>query len=159
MKKIYCAILVVLIVLMIPAVAFATVNEIDLSGMSYDELVELKDRINLAIWESQEWEEVVVPQGVWQVGVDIPAGKWTISAEDGACLTVFVGDELKQGGTKVQSKTHESIYSPNNKFYDEKIHVTEWTIELEDGRYVQIMVGNAVFTPYAGKPSLGFKQG
>ena len=30
----------------------------------------LKSKINLAIWNSREWQEVSVPRGVYQVGVD-----------------------------------------------------------------------------------------
>ena len=80
MKKIYALILAAVILLAIPTVAFATSGklDIDLSKLSYEELVELKDQINLAIWQSKEWEEVEVPQGIWEVGKDIPEGKWTI---------------------------------------------------------------------------------
>ena len=56
----------------------AAADPVDLSGMSYDELVALRDQINLAIWNSQEWQEVTVPEGIWIVGEDIPAGHWSI---------------------------------------------------------------------------------
>lgn len=159
MKKFYSVVFALIIILLIPAFAFAASNEIDLSGMSYDELVELKDRINLAIWESEEWEEVEVPQGVWKVGADIPAGKWTIKTQPSAVVNVYVGDELKNGGVDVKVKATERIMDEKYKYFDPKSNVTEWTIELEDGQYVKVDFGVAVFSPYAGKPSLGFKQG
>ena len=59
------------------AISCAYSESIDLSGLSYDELVALKDRIDLAIWNSQEWQEVEVPQGLYVVGKDIPSGTWT----------------------------------------------------------------------------------
>ena len=51
----------ILMMLSISTVVFA---DIDLSGMNYDELVALKDQINRAIWNSDDWQEVEVPQGV-----------------------------------------------------------------------------------------------
>lgn len=159
MKKVYSVILVLLIILLIPAFAFAASNEIDLSGMSYDELVELKDRINLAIWESEEWQEVEVPQGVWEVGADIPAGKWTIKPAEGSTSSISVGVEVTNGGTRVKAKTFEQVRSPKDRNYRAERDVTEWTIELEEGQFVQISSGTAIFSPYSGKQSLGFKNG
>ena len=72
MKRTLCIILAFVLVLTLAPAAFA---DVDLSGMSFDELVALKDQINLALWNSADWQEVTVPQGVWQVGADIPAGK------------------------------------------------------------------------------------
>ena len=57
MKK-WIALLLVLVSLFSAAsaeVIATTAAEIDLSGMGYEELVALKDRINLAIWKSEEW--------------------------------------------------------------------------------------------------------
>ena len=68
MKRIICWTITLMILFAVPC---SCAEDIDLSGMSIDELVELKDRINLAIWNSQEWEEVTVPQGEWIVGEDI----------------------------------------------------------------------------------------
>ena len=71
--------MVIVFLLVLSDITFA---EVDLSGMSYDELVILKDRIDKTIWDSQEWQEVTVPQGLYKIGEDIPAGKWTILASD-----------------------------------------------------------------------------
>lgn len=134
--------------------------EIDLSGMSFDELVKLKAQINLAMWLSQEWQEVTVPQGVWEVGKDIPAGHWTITAAKDAYCSVFYGEKLDDSGRdiSVYSKTYvcEGIvgtdhwmYSANEKnFFD---------LNMKEGYFFVVENGNVVFSPYAGKPSLGFK--
>ena len=162
MKKILAVVLAVAALMALPLLASAEEKaKIDLSGMSYDELVALKDQINLAIWKSDEWQEVEVPQGVWKVGEDIPAGHWTIKPMEGLKTDITVGTELKDGGTevKITSKTiFESIYSPSFWVYTENQDVTEWTIEIEDGMYIEVSSGTAIFTPYAGKPSLGFKK-
>ena len=76
MKR-FLSLLLCLLVVVSPAWSIADLP--DISSLSYDELVELKDSINLAIWNSQEWQEVTVPMGVWTVGEDIPVGHWSIS--------------------------------------------------------------------------------
>lgn len=137
--------------------------DVDLSGMSYDELVALKDQINLAIWDSEEWQEVTVPQGIWVVGEDIPAGTWTVKCLDDAYRTeICWGDVLTEDGTSVRNKNRGDIfiyiYNPNHGLYDTG-EPTEYTFTLQDGDYVEVAYDEdaAVFTPYAGKPSLGFK--
>lgn len=154
MKRILAAVICLLMLAALPVIGCA---DVDLSGMTYDELVALKDKINLAIWNSDEWQEVEVPQGVWEVGADIPAGKWTIKPRESADTKVVVGDELKDGGTDVNVNAWERITSASNKYFEPNSDVTEWTIELENGDYVKIESGYAIFSPYSGKPTLGFK--
>lgn len=153
MKKLIC----IMIALLIPVAAFA---EVDLTGMSYDELVQLKDQVSLAIWESEEWQEVEVPAGVYTVGEDIPAGKWTIKAADGISVTIEWGDLLDDSGVALswdgKFMEYEYLRSENNKYY-EKGDKTEITWDIKDGQYILVDDGIAVFMPYAGKPSLGFK--
>ena len=160
MKKIYALILAAVILLAIPTVAFATSGklDIDLSKLSYDELVELKDQINLAIWQSKEWQEVEVPQGIWEVGKDIPEGKWTIKAYPKTNIFVYIGDELKDSGTDIKYWTMQQVVSPEFSLYKEGRDMVEFEVDLEKGVYVKISLGNAVFSPYSGKPSLGFKK-
>ncbi len=158
MKRILALILTMAALAAIPLSAHAEEKKIDLSGLTYDELVELKDQINLAIWECDEWQEVEVPQGVWKVGEDIPVGHWTIKAMPKGRTMVSMGTEVKNGGTDVKSKSHSTIYDVEDKGYEEGKTVSEWSIELKDGDFVQVQWGNALFTPYAGKPSLGFKK-
>ena len=138
----------------------ASAEAINLSGMSYDELVALKEQINLAIWNSQEWQEVEVPQGVWVVGQDIPAGKWTIKAADGITAAVYWGDKLDESGVSLSygSDVYETeyLYSVSYRNY-EKGDSTEVTWNLKNGDYFIVSSGIALFSPYSGKPSLGFK--
>ena len=155
MKRILLVVLVMLLV-----IGGAMAEGIDLSGMSFDELVALKEQINLAIWNSQEWQEVEVPKGVWTVGEDIPAGTWTIKAADGLTAYVNWGDKLNETGTDVTfgGSIYESdyLYSVNYRYY-EKGNTTEVTWELQEGQYFVVSDGIALFTPYTGKPGLGFK--
>ena len=51
----------------------------DLSSMSFDELISLRNKLNTEIMSRPEWKEVGVPSGIWTVGVDIPAGIYSIT--------------------------------------------------------------------------------
>ena len=152
--------IVVLVLVLLCWVGVGSAEIHDLSGMSYDELVALKEQINLAIWSSQEWQEVEVPQGVWIVGQDIPAGKWTIKAADGLTALIEWGDELDESGASLSFSgdifESEYLQSVNYRYY-EKGYGTEVTWNLQEGQYFIVDDGIALFTPYSGKQSLGFK--
>lgn len=156
MKKLLIA---VLALMLLGNIAFA---DVDLSGMSYDELVELKDQINLAIWNSQEWQEVTVPIGVWEVGKDIPAGHWTIKAAPGGNMswgTVGYGSTLDELGKDIKFDLNGVYYREMVKVEgsNASVSLTEIDIDMQDGAYVVIDECDMIFMPYAGKPSLGFK--
>lgn len=155
MKKLISCLCVFALVLALVPAAFA---EWDLSGLSFDELVALKDQVQRAIWDSAEWQEVTVPQGIYQVGADIPAGKWTILCKSNSVGEIEVADSLRENGTKVTfpPKASKAIYNPESKMYSDGDAI-EWTVELFDGEYVAISMSSLVFTPYSGAPSLGFK--
>lgn len=152
--------IITLVLVLLCLAGVASAEAADLSGMSYEELVALKDKINLAIWNSQEWQEVEVPQGVWVVGQDIPAGKWTIKAADGITAFVYWGDMLDESGMGLSYDGDvfecDNLYSVNYRYY-EKGDRTEVTWDLKNGDYFIVDDGIALFTPYSGKPSLGFK--
>lgn len=157
MKKLFSLILA--LALLLPAVSLAGLP--DISGLSYDELVQLKDQINLAMWSSQEWQEVTVPVGVWTVGEDIPVGHWSISLSptaSGQWASIKYCDLLNAAGTDAGNQFSCNIYAyldvaaPTNDKYPQVID-----LDLKPGTYIIIGHGSVVFTPYAGKPSLGFK--
>jgi len=157
-----------LVLVLISMVGIVSAETIDLSSMSFDDLVALKDQINIAIWNSQEWQEVTVPQGVWKVGEDIPAGTWTVKCADIGRNSYMMkecdfswGEYLSEGGQNIRwGGRYDSviIYNPHHEDYKEG-QLTEYTFTVEDGDYIVIdaAYNKAVFTPYNGKPSLGFK--
>lgn len=57
----------------------AAASDVDLSNLSFAELLELQQKVNHALWSCDEWKEVDVPMGVWDVGKDIPAGRYELS--------------------------------------------------------------------------------
>lgn len=156
MKKV-C--LLVLALVLVGSFAFA---EVDLSGMSYDELVALKDQINLAIWNSQEWQEVTVPVGVWKVGEDIPAGHWELTVAPGGSSTwsyITICTALDETGKAVDIIGTDYYYSQDIKLAGSDSYATMEQIDfdLKADAYVIVENADVIFKPYSGKPSLGFK--
>ena len=150
------ALALILAMLLIGSAALA---EIDLSGLSYDELVALKDQINLAMWNCEEWQEVTVPVGVWKVGEDIPAGHWTIkpAQEDDYLFVWYMNDidPVTGGPAQGSRNVNYELASPGHLVFGHE-KPAECDIEMEEGWYFTNR-GLVVITPYTGKPSLGFK--
>lgn len=151
------AISVIIDSLKMPTQPEQTVVEVyDLTGMSFDELLALKDQINAALWASDEWQEVTVPVGVYQIGIDIPAGKWTISATPTNYSRIKHGKSLMDGGdVSTWYGASEDVYPRDYWSYDEG-DPTEIHWDLMDGEYFQVEYSAVVFTPFAGL-NLGFK--
>lgn len=72
-----------LLIIFVAIVCFATIAlaEQDLSEMSFDELIDLRDKINAEITKRPEWKGVEVPAGEWIVGVDIPEGTYSVTTD------------------------------------------------------------------------------
>lgn len=74
MKKI-----ISIIVLVVMLLSFSlAVAETNLSELSYDELIALQKDITNEIMSRPEWKEVEVPAGQYTIGVDIPAGWYSM---------------------------------------------------------------------------------
>lgn len=156
MKK---TIIFILAVFTLVSVAFAE-PAFDLSALSYGELVALKDQINLAMWNSKEWQEVTVPQGLWLVGEDIPVGHWTISASPSSWVTVTYGSELDDNQKEIEwlcKGYYQELLTGEKHVFSSDDDLRSIDIDAKAGYYFEIKDGNVVFTPYSGKPSLGFK--
>lgn len=136
-----------LILALLPCVAFADA----LSGKSYEQLVELNDQINLAIWEAAESRTVTVPQGAWQVGVDIPAGHWSICAPEGAETGVTLCSALNDS----RSSYAQDALLGSARVTAGAQGAVDWV--LSDGQFVLVEAGGAVFAPYLGKPDITAK--
>lgn len=140
-------------------VSSVNAEEIDISGLSYQELVALKNRINLAMWQSEEWQEVTVPEGIWEIGKDIPAGHWTITVKGKGSAAITYGNRLDRTGKQISYDSsvfyYKIVNGPENwSFRDGDTNYID--LDLVDGYYIELS-GGVVFTPYTGKPDLGFK--
>ncbi len=140
-------ILLAAILLLMPLVSFA---EMDFSGLSFDELLKLRDEITKALWESEEWKEVVVPEGTYLVGRDIPAGHWTIAPHPdnsnvaGKGIHMKIGKYLKENGVDVD------ITKAGNFSTNIGRDIENYSLVLQEGYYIQISNGKAVFSRFIG---------
>lgn len=148
-----------IVLALIVLAASAAADPVDLTGMSFDELVALRDQLNLAIWNSQEWQEVTVPAGIWVVGQDIPEGHWTIKvATETDYLFVTYFNALDPTGLGPDFSGYvfqQQIASSDLVAYGVSCPASV-SIDAQDGWFIQC-TGAVIFTPYAGKPDLGFK--
>lgn len=159
MKKLLCILSALAIALSLAAPAAA--ENIDLTALSWEELLELKEKITLEQMSRNEWQEVEVPQGVYVVGEDIPAGKWTVRCSYGNSVTISWGQYLDDDGHGIDYfrgiNDAQNIKNVNGRLYQEG-DATEYTFDAIDGYYVVINYSSATFTPFTGKPDLGFKK-
>ena len=159
MKKLLCILsaLAIALSLAVPAAA----ENIDLTALSWEELLELKEKITLEQMSRDEWQEVEVQQGVYVVGEDIPAGKWTIkSFGNGRWSNIAIGSKLSENGNGLdiwENYTSYYIYNPDHRNFEEG-DCTEVTITLQEGYYVEIEnYGNPVLFCTPTGNSFGFK--
>ena len=132
MKKL----LILAIVLFMIPIAAAD-DGIDLTALSYAQLVDLQQRISAEIVTRPEWKEVTVPSGTWTVGKDIPAGEYSISA-------------TKTGGyLRIRDERGKLLQGCGIREAADRIG----KVELKEGYTVEIERGSLIFAPAI---SLGF---
>ena len=141
MKKLITSI----IALIVCATGANAATEFDLSGMSLDELIALRQQVQLAMRDTDEWQEVVVPEGIYQIGVDIPVGMWTMSSDVDAFITY--------GKSTDEYYTDIDGIIESERFWSGGGSVS-WN--LVEGTYLQIKFSPVIFTPYVS-PELGFR--
>ena len=134
--------------------------ETDLTGLTFQELSDLRDRCQMEMMNTGEWQEVTVPPGVYQVGKHIPAGTWRVICRVRNNSLIMWGDKLDGNGHKVtydgtDRYDIERVYNPNGKYF-EKGSVTEYTFTVRDGEWIIIDDTDMVFTPPV-TPSFSFK--
>lgn len=154
MKKLLSVVLIMS--LLIPA---ALSEGIDLSGLTFRELEDLRNQCLLEMMKRDEWQEVTVPQGVYQVGVQIPAGTWTVRCTVGHCTSICYGEKLESHGQDIEFKSrydYKAVYNPDYKYYEPGDR-TSYTFTVQDGDWIVIDEGPALFTPGSLPPSFSFK--
>ena len=132
MKKV-----LILVIALLLTCSAACAENTWLSDLSFDDLCAYQRAITQEIMTRPEWKETKVPSGSWLVGVDIPAGMYSIRPGDaGGYLRVYDknGDLDTYGGIR-----HE----------DDMIG----RIVLKDDYLVEISDGALYFAPSIG---LGF---
>ena len=78
MKKL----IVLILVASLSLISSIAIADVDVSTLSYDELLVLQKKLTTEIMSRPEWKEVVVPAGIWTIGEDIPAGTYSLTCAD-----------------------------------------------------------------------------
>lgn len=133
----------------------------DISGLSFDELVELRGSIDLAIWNSKEWQQVKVPAGTYAVGTDIPAGHWTIRAPEGDAVNLEYFLHLDSTGKMPDPNVYDDFFAvllADPEGYMASVSDSYQTdLDLRPGWYIRLSMGDyAIFEPYTSKPAFTF---
>lgn len=107
---------------------------VDLSSMSFSELLELQEEVSKALWASDEFQEVTVPVGLYEVGKEIPAGKWTLKKASDEFTYFRLANKFSNGDI------HDfAFYSDLEE---------ESTIVAVEGQYIQISEHPVIFSTY-----------
>lgn len=153
MKRIFALLLSLL--LLVPV---ACADTIDLDNLSFDDLAALRDQIMMEMMSRDEWQEVAVPAGTYQIGVHIPAGHWMIKPSDGNYCIIEVGAALEENKKEIKYGStgyyHVILVSETSRVYRDDQSFVD--LDLKEGMYIYIDKSSVVFTPYTGQPDLGF---
>ena len=153
MKRFFCLLFVLLL---LPVISLSDLP--DISGLSFDELVQLRDQIQFAMWNSEQWQEVTVPAGTWKIGEDIPVGHWSIKMSGHGYTIVWYCEKVDKLGQPVcfgAQYIHKDVASEDFQAFDEEYaHVIDF--DMEEGWFLYF-TDPVILSPYTGKPDLGFK--
>ncbi|MBR4249934.1 MAG: hypothetical protein IKQ24_07270 [Verrucomicrobia bacterium] len=165
MKKL-AALILLLCLLGSTALADFDFSSFDFDALTISEMVILRERLITEIMKREDFQEVLVPQGLYEIGVDIPAGKWTVRCLDaGREDTQLAECDIRWGSgmpgqyfdwDRKTKKGAIVIYNPKNVNYING-KTSEFSITLEEGDflYVNAMYNAAIFSTYVG-PSFKF---
>jgi len=127
----------IIAVLIMFALIASSACAMDLSGLSLDELHEIRKQVSAEILSRSEWGEVTVPVGFYVVGEDIPAGHWTIKYAPGeyGVIEYFLNtdDTGKGPADLVFDYYYCGVCDPTNSMASIGDFVSEFDLELKDG--------------------------
>ena len=154
--------LLALVLVLVALTGTVYADTVDLSGMTFNQLLMLRIEIQLALLTNEELEMAIIPQGVWEVGKDIPAGHWSIEA-DAPVVMVEVCTALDAIGKSVDVYNTDFYYGEilkdkDSEQFNKKTDVSIIDLELKDGFYVIIKGGRVIFKSYMGEPLIEFKS-
>ncbi|MBR3927755.1 MAG: hypothetical protein IKJ65_01985 [Clostridia bacterium] len=136
MKKIVA----LLLALMLCLGSFPAFAELDFSKFTNEELIYLRNQINKELLERGVEKEVVVPMGRYIVGIDIPAGTYTVRPYTSyGTFHLYVDEKAKY------PFIGEVMAVRDNEYIGKVI--------FENGNVVELEGTSFVFSPYQG---LGF---
>lgn len=144
-----------LAIILISTILLITTNSLadfDINSLSFDELVALVNEAQMLMMKTDQWKEVKVPEGTYQIGRDIPAGYWTITAADNSIVGIAWGTATNESGIGIDFKHcigGTTLTGRRTNMYNEGV-TYQISYNLEEGQFIDIMYGGVVFTPYQG---------
>ena len=138
MKRFFCFLLVLVL---LPVVSLADLP--DLSGLSYDELLELSYLVQNMLFEQALPDGLLVPAGDYIVGADIPAGE-------------FRADVVSDVGGYVQVYKSKADMESSPLSYITEIYLGNmwgtlvFRLVLEEGNYLKIWGNSLRLSTYYG---------
>lgn len=144
-----------LVVVMAFGIHYAVFAETDLSSLSFEELLALQDKVYAELMNRPEWTEVTVPAGVYEIGMDIPEGMWTITAEKHAWVSIFIGQELDPTMTYITDEHYVwlTLTGKESEYANESTTDTA-SLNLPKGYFISID-GPVILSKHT-KPDLEF---
>lgn len=148
MKKLF--VLVLALVLLCPS-ALALKNE-SLDDISFDDLVQYRKYFDMYLMDRPEFKQVTIPEGIYKIGVDIPAGDWNVIPVSGEQALFDYFEKLDQYGN---APDKDSYYMWDRIVNIPGYEVKSMHYDLKDGMYVRISMAPVIFSKYTG-PSFSF---
>ena len=136
------------------------INDVEVDEYTLEELAELKNDINLALWNSYSWDKVLVPSGIYTVGENIPEGEWKVEPPSESTILIKYGSSLNkhQMNLDVSYDGWFKVLASEDSNYYSKGDETKATLKMDADYYVCLNNGiYAWFSPNAETVSLGFK--
>lgn len=132
----------------------------NLSSLSFHDLSSLMEHINQEMMRREEWQEVFVPAGTYQVGKQIPAGHWMIACTPRNYCYIDIGGALESNGKEIvygsEGYYHIALTGTDSGISD-RGYPAHVDLVLKDGMYISIEHAGAFFTPYTGNHGFTFK--
>jgi len=124
-----------------------------LAELSFNELVMFRQYLSMYLMSRPEFKHVTVPEGIYKIGTDIPAGDWNIISVSGEQSTISYFEKLDQYGN---APDKEAYY-----MWERVVNVPDYEVKslhfyLKDGMYIKIDLAPVIFTSYIG-PEFSFE--
>ena len=152
MKRVVFAVLVSLAVFLFCFSSFAEYDN-PFENLTFDQLIYVRQYLDDYIFSRPEFKKVTVPEGIYKIGSDIPAGEYEIFSLPDSQTSVVYFDKLNELGS---SHSDDAVYQWEVISDIDGLGAKSYHFTFADGNYVKISIGSAVFTTYIG-PSFTFE--
>ena len=130
---------VIILFALLFACSFAHAASFDSSAASFEDLQNQLDTYNLKLWQTGNWSSVIVPDGTYIVGMDIPAGSFSVRS---ATIRMGTNIELFPAGCDMEDFKYEKDPRYINEYLK---HSDSLTVDLIEGDKITISLAGTQF--------------